>query len=100
MFGLSINGYEMPFIAEHCSLLYQQGLITGYKPIRGDDTIQAFQVGNLTSSGYDYLELIRNESVWEKTKAEVEQKKLPKTIEIIAKIAGVFTGNMLKELTG
>lgn len=100
LFGPSIEGFDMPVIAEHCSLMYEKGLISAYKPLYADNTVYAFSVGNLTGSGYEYLELIRNESVWEKTKEEVEQKQLPKTIETIAKIAGVFTGNMLKELTG
>ncbi len=100
LFGLFIEGYGLPIIAEHCGLLFQQGLITEYKPIYGDNTILEFQIGNLTSSGYDYLELIRNESVWENTKQEVEKKNLPQTIEIFAKIAGIFFGNVIKELNG
>lgn len=100
LFGIKLTEFDMVTIAEHCDLLYQQGLISAYKPIRGGDTIQAFQVGNLTNNGYDYLELIRNEDVWSKTKKEIEEKKLPKSIEWIAKIAGVFIGNVVKELNG
>ena len=93
IFGLGIDGYELKTIAEHCDFLCQQGLITDYKPTRGGNTILTFQVGNLSSAGYDYLELIRNDDIWNKTKDEVEKKKLPKTIETLAKIAGKFTGN-------
>ncbi len=100
LIGIELAGYDMVTIAEHCDLLYQQGLIGAYKPVRGGDTIQIFQVGNLTNSGYDYLELIRNEDVWSKTKKEIEERKLPKSIEWIAKIAGIFTGNVVKELNG
>ena len=100
IFGLSIDGYDLKTIAEHCDLLCQQGLITEYKPIRGDDTVLAFQVGNLSSAGYDYLELIRNDDIWNKTKDEVDKKKLRKTIDTLAKIAGIFTGNLIKELNG
>ena len=100
MFGLSIDGYDLKTIAEHCDLLCQQGLITDYKPVWGDDTVLAFQVGNLSYVGFDYLELFRNDDVWNKTKEEVDKKKLPKTIETLAKIAGIFTGNLIKELNG
>lgn len=55
-------------------------------------------IGNLTSRGYDYLELIRNEDTWGKTTKEIEERKLPGTFEWIAKIAGIFTGNVVKEL--
>lgn len=100
MFGLRIEGYDMQTIAEHCDLLYQQGFVQTYKPQFASDSIFAFSVGNLTSRGYDYLELIRNDDVWDKTKAEIDAKKYPKTIEWFAKIAGVFVGNVVKELNG
>ena len=99
IWGVKIDDYDMPTIAEHCDLLYQQGLIKSYKQARADDKIYAFQVGNLTNLGYDYLELIRNDNVWEKTKAEIEEKQRPKTIEEIARVAGIFVGNVFKEFT-
>jgi hypothetical protein len=73
-------------------------LVTNYKPTWGDDTILAFYVGNLSSAGYDYLELIRNDEIWDKTKEELNKKKLPQTIEEIARIAGIFTGQVIKGL--
>lgn len=98
MWGPKLEGYEMQTVAEHCDLLYQQGLIKEYKPIAGGGEIQNFRVGNLTTSGYEYLELIRSNDVWEKTNTEIESKKLPKTFEAIAKIAGVFVGNVINEI--
>ena len=100
LFGLKIDGYDMKMIAEHCDFLDQQGFVKTYKPQFGGDTIVAFFVGNITNRGFDYLELIRSDDVWDKTKTEIEEKKLPKTIEWFAKIAGIFTGNVVKELNG
>lgn len=48
LFGLSIPGYNLETIVEHCDLLFQQGLIKNYKPQFGDNTILAFSVGNLS----------------------------------------------------
>jgi len=98
IFGLKIEGYDKPTIAEHCDFLHQQGLVKTYKANYADNGIFAFSVGNITNHGYDYLELIRNDDVWEKTKTEIEEKKLPKTIEWFAKIAGIFTGSVVKEI--
>jgi len=98
IWGMKIEGYDMSTIAEHCDFLHQQGLVKTYKPQFGNDKIVAFSVGNITTQGYDYLELLRNDDVWEKTKTEIEEKKLPKTIEWFAKIAGIFTGNVVKEM--
>lgn len=98
IFILRVDGYGMPTLAEHCSLLCQAGLVQDYEETRGGDKTVAFTVGNLTSAGYDYLELIRIDKVWKKTQDEIKKKDLPASIEMIAKIAGVFTGNVLKEL--
>ena len=95
---LLIDDYSMELIAEHCKLLYQQGLIGKYKEDLTITGLIGFQIENLTAKGYDYLEIIRNDDVWEKTKKEVEDKKLPKTIEFLAKIAGIFTGNIINEM--
>ena len=97
---LTIEGYDLSTIAEHCDLLDQQGLVKHYEPHYGNDEIMAFRVGNLTALGYDYLELIRNNEIWEKTHTEIEERKLPKTWEMISKIAGTFVGNVIKELNG
>jgi len=100
LWGLNIEGYDMRTIAEHCDLLYQQGFVKSYKATYGGDTIQVFAVGNISSRGYDYLELIRNDTVWDKTQAEIEKKQLPQTFEAIAKIAGIFVGNVISQMSG
>jgi len=96
---LEIQGYEKTLVAEHCDLLYQQGFIKSYK-IGGRNPVHTIMVSNLTSSGYDYLELIRNETIWNKTKSEIESKQIPQTFEAIAKIAGIFVGNVIDQMKG
>ncbi|MBE0670081.1 MAG: hypothetical protein IH588_05805 [Anaerolineales bacterium] len=54
----------------------------------------------MTNYGYDFIELIRNEAIWKKTEKEIEEKKLPKTVQWIAKVAGIFTSNVVKEPNG
>jgi hypothetical protein len=96
--GPSIDGYDRSTVAEHCDLLEQDGLIKEYKASYADDAIYAFWIGNLTTRGYDYLELIRNDDVWEKTKAELDAKPHPKVVDEIARIAGIFSGRFFKEI--
>jgi hypothetical protein len=97
--NLTIDGYDFNTIAEHCSLLYQQGLIKSYKSSWADNRIIVFFVGNLTSEGYDFLELVRSDEVWEKTKKEVNKKKLPETIEEFSRVAGLFIGGVVKGIS-
>jgi hypothetical protein len=100
--GLQVEGYDsengMQIIAEHCKFLLQNGFISGYDESRGGDKIVFFRVGNITYQGYDYLDKIRNPKIWEKIKGEIKSKELPQTVEIITKIAGIFTGNVIKEI--
>jgi hypothetical protein len=98
IFNLKIDGYDLDTVAEHCSLLYKQGLITSDTPQWADDRIYFFTVGNLSPQGYDFLELVRSDEIWDKTKEEVEEKKLPATIKILAEVAAVFSAKFFKEL--
>jgi|GEM_PF-5773223 Hypothetical protein (DUF2513). len=80
-----------------------QFLVNLFAIIGGTLGIIAFmdvRIGNLTAQGYDYLELIRDDDVWEKTKKEIERHKGPNTIEEIAKVAGDFVGHVIKGMTG
>lgn len=96
--NIKIEGYEQKTVAYHCDLLYQAKLVSDYHCQFGDNTIYFFSVGGLTWDGQNYLEIFRDEKIWEKTTNEVEVKKLPKTIEFFAKVAGVFTGAALNEM--
>lgn len=98
IFCLQVDGFDMNEVAEHCDLLFQQKLIKLYEATWADHGILYFQVGNLSSQGFDYLELIRNDQVWLKTTEEIKKKKLPQTIEGLAKIAGIFTGEVIKSI--
>ena len=94
IYGLKVEAYNAVEIAEHCRLLYQSGLISDYKPQFGGSTIVDFGVSNLTNQGYDYLEQIRNDKIWDITKEEVKKSNLPETIEWVGKVAGAIIGEM------
>ena len=96
--SLKIDGYDNMTVAEHCDFLCQKGLIKHYKPSYADDRLLMFSIGNITNAGYDYLELIRNDDVWEKTTTEIEKQKAPKTIEIFTRVAAIFSSEFFKNL--
>lgn len=95
--SVSIEGYDLNTIAEHCELLFDAGLIRFTEPIRSSGAVLNISVGNLTNDGYDYLELIRNENVWQQTNEEVKKKKLPQTIETIGTVAASIVGAFMRE---
>lgn len=96
---LGIAGYPENTIGEHCKLLFQQGLVNNFieSHYLGNKTMN-FQIGNLTAQGYDYLELIRDDKTWEKTKKKADVDSIPKTVTFLSKIAGTFAGSAIKEI--
>ena len=79
-------------------------VVTEYEPIkRKSDSYQSEQalenefIRLLTEQGYDYLELIRNDDTWKKTKEKVKENKLPETIESYGKVAASILGTFLRE---
>jgi hypothetical protein len=96
--GFSLENYTKELVAEHCDLLYQDGLIKDYSPHYSDNRIGFFTVGPLTSSGHDFIAKVRDQEDWDKIKQKVEEKRLPKTIENFSRVSGIFVGNVLSEI--
>ena len=98
-----IDGYSDNVIYEHCILMRNDGLIGR---ILNTSTLESrsCNVGNLTSEGFDLLDKIRADTVWNKTKLIISEKGLPlitgtiKTIStaIIAAAAEGVTNSILK----
>ncbi len=102
IYCLNIDGYEKITVAEHCKLLYEYGLIDNYKPIGADGvSVIAFFVGNMTWEGYDFLEKIRQDTVWNKTKEVIAKKGLPMVIDVIKDVAtGIISAAMEGAIKG
>ena len=54
----------------HIQLLVDAGFIEASDPFYADDTVQDFVINRITFAGYDYLDTVRDESVWN----EIKQK--------------------------
>ncbi len=98
-FGIKIDGYDNELVGEHCELISEAGLVRGFKPNRGgmDNRLISYTIGPLNNRGHDYIEMIKNDDVWQQTNREIEEKKLPKTIETIGTIAGSIVGAFMRE---
>lgn len=82
-----VYGYDYTTICEHCHLLYQKGFVNSYMPIRFAGEGTSCHVGNITYEGYDFLEAIRDEKVWNKVKDTISKENLPSDIGTIKAIA-------------
>lgn len=84
--GIDIDGYDYAVIMEHVVLAYENGLIQDIKDI---STLggTSYWVGNLSNAGYDFLDKIRSDTVWNKTKTVIKEKGLPMVTGTISTIA-------------
>lgn len=86
---IGIDGYTQGEIYEHCLLAYEAGLIQ--KPIDVSTSNQKqCLVNNLTNSGFDYLDAIREDTIWNRTKQTIKEKGLPLIIDTIKTVSTAF----------
>lgn len=90
IFGFKVEGHELSEVAYHCKLLKEVGFISNYKPVYADNKICIIGVGGLTWEGCDYLDKVRNDTIWEKTQETIKKKGLPLLIDTIKSVASAF----------
>lgn len=93
--NLQIDGYDMEIIAYHCDLLFEAGLIKNYNPTYASDKIYFFSVGALTWEGHDFLDKIRENTMWNRTKNRIKENALPMTLEVIKTIVTSLINDQL-----
>lgn len=86
---IDIEGYDYPVILEHVVLAYENGLIQDIKDVSTLGGI-SYWIGNLSNAGYDFLDKIRSDTVWNKTKTAIKEKGLPMVTGTISTIANAF----------
>lgn len=96
--SINIEGYEDAVVTEHILLAYESGLIQDIKDISTLGGTSYF-VGNLSNSGYDFLDKIRNDTIWNKTKATIREKGLPMLTGTVSTVANAFITAAAKGVT-
>lgn len=88
--NLKIDGYDMETVAYHCKIMCDGGLISAYDSKHSDNGIYLFVVGSLTWDGSDYLDKVRDNSIWKKTKDTITNKGLPLVFDTIKTVSGAI----------
>ena len=86
---IDIDGYDADTITEHIILAYESGFFQDIHSISSLGC-RAYWVGNLSNEGYDFLDKIRNDTIWNKTKAAIAEKGLPMVTGTIKTVATAF----------
>ena len=87
---VQIDGYAPNVIKEHCTLLIDAVLLNQANRNALDLSMSGVYVGNLTNAGYDFLDKIRQDTVWNNTKEIIVKKGLPLIPQTIGKIASAI----------
>lgn len=90
LYNLKIDGYDKETIAYHCKILHEAGFVSDYDSQYADNELQRFGVGSLTWEGNEFLDKIRDDSFWGKTKDAIKKKGLPLVLDTVKTVATAF----------
>jgi hypothetical protein len=95
IYDLEIEGYTDKEIAYHCKILFDAGYLLDYDAQYADgDYLIGFGVGNLSWNGNEFLDIIRNDTVWNKTKDTIVKNGLSMVVDVIKSIATDIVSSM------
>ncbi|MFM4928560.1 DUF2513 domain-containing protein [Aeromonas veronii] len=82
-------------ISYHMALLIEDGLVVGTMDGHVSINARNFKAVRLTSAGHDFLDTIRNDTVWNKTKETFVSKGFDMSYETIKQVAIATLTSML-----
>ena len=85
--SLSIDNYDQAIVNEHVKLLIDYGLIEGECKFSTNNRILLTAIRGLTPRAYDFLDNIRNDSIWRKIQNHVSSTVGTASLDIIEKFA-------------
>lgn len=96
LYNIKIDDYDKKVVAYHCDLLYDAGLISNYKAQYANGTIHLFGVGSLTWEGHEFLDKIKSDTIWNKTKETVIHKGLPWAFDVVKDVVSAVTAGIVQ----
>lgn len=98
--NLEVDGYSMNQVAYHCALLFEGGYIHDYEGQYASDDIHSFGIGRLTWEGHDFLDKIREDTIWVKTKDTISSKGLPFVFDVVKSVSTGIISGLVKNAIG
>lgn len=90
LYNIKIEGYDFKTIAYHCKLCFDAELISDYDGEYAECEITDFGVGSLTWKGHEFLDKIKDDVIWSKTKKVMKENGIKFTIKAIEQVATKF----------
>lgn len=93
LMSTDIQGYDFKTVAYHYKLLKNAGIIEALDISTMEE--ENFAALSLTWQGHEFLDKIRNDSVWNKVKSTVQSKSLDLSFDVIKQVATATISAML-----
>ena len=91
---LKVDDADRKTLAYHCKILHEGGYLSDYKAQFAGNEIYSFGVGSLTWEGHEFLDKIRDDSVWTRTKSTIVEKGLPMALDVVKDVATALISRM------
>ena len=82
---VELEGYTDDQIGFHVKLLIDAGLLEG-EDRGGDGDRYCYYPRCLTNEGYNFLDAAKNDTLWNKVKAEIAEKGLSVSLDLLRKL--------------
>ena len=76
--------------------MHDAGLLDYFKGQYGDNELLFFFVGRLTWDGHEFLDKIKNDTVWNRTTTTIKEKGVPFVLDAVKEIATAITTSMIQ----
>lgn len=83
-------------ISYHIELLFDAGLISANMHRPSDGGAPSFHVSRLTWDGHEFLDAIRSDTVWQKTKKSFVSGGISMTFDLVKSVASDVAAAILK----
>lgn len=87
-------------ISYHAELLLEAGLIEGQMSKQIGPPVYDFQLIRLTWEGHDFLDAVRSDLIWEKTKKSFLSLGLSMTFDLVKSVASKITNSYIESQVG
>lgn len=94
MMDSEVQGFDAALVREHIWMLDKAGYLRG-KFQRGTAMCLSAIVLEITFKGYDLLDTIRTDSIWEKIKKLAKEKGLELTFDVVKELGSI----VVKQIT-
>jgi hypothetical protein len=83
-------------VSYHMALLIEAGLVNGEVNHTIGPEVKDFFVQRLTWEGHEFLDAIRSDTVWQKTKKAFSEQGVSMTFELVAHVAKEMAATLMK----